>query len=201
LGLAVLVTFSRAGFLCVVMTCGWLVLSGRLRLSGTALLIAVAAAGAAVILLSRVPNEGFLPYLNDDTSARIRLDTSDPSGEERRHVAIKAFDMFLDSPLLGHGTGASLQWDETVSSHNIYLNMAVDHGVVGPVFVVWLLWVAGAMSPGYRFAPLLLALVGLFSHNVLDDMPLLVLVGLMAARSNTPPHIHDPHGPPSRART
>jgi O-Antigen ligase len=172
-GAGVAASFSRGGSLCFVLLSGWLFwrrILGRKTLFalGAAGLVVIAASGGASALLdSRL--------LNENTSARVRF-SADDSG--RLSVAEKAMGMFLDAPVLGHGLGATTVWDTSASSHNTYLNLAGDQGIVGlltfPLLLV-ALWRANRAS-----APvvLVLAAAGIFSHGMLDSRSALLAIAV-----------------------
>ncbi len=66
--------------------------------------------------------------------------TEDASSNERRGVAAKAWEMYGQQPVLGWGTGANRHIEGfDVGTHNIYLAMIVDHGVLGFFIVPGLL--------------------------------------------------------------
>ena len=66
--------------------------------------------------------------------------TDDYSLIERQDVAREAWRMFTEQPILGHGLASTKDWSYAVSSHNQYLNLMVDHGILGafilPVLVL-----------------------------------------------------------------
>jgi hypothetical protein len=115
--------------------------------------------------------------LTAETSARLRLEEGD-SG--RIGLARDAWRGFLAAPLVGNGLGA------TVDSHNQFLTLAGDHGVVGLVlFPALALALALANPAAVPFAVALLV-AGLFSHNLLDDRGTLLAIALAAAREVRP---------------
>lgn len=111
----------------------------------------------------------------------------DDSTTERTGVAKYAWSLFGERPLTGHGTGASRQFEQyEVGTHNIYLSMMVDHGIIGlfiaPAMVLLAIWGARRESIDVvlPFAAFL-ALWGLFSHNVLEERYILLSVALVAS--------------------
>jgi hypothetical protein len=122
--------------------------------------------------------------VNDSTLARLRF-AHDDSG--RADLALKAFRMFLDSPLVGKGLGATMGWEDVDnSSHNQFLNLAGDHGIIGllafPALGLALIRRNHAAIPFV----LLLMIAGVFSHNLLDDRVSLLLIALVGAGAAWP---------------
>lgn len=139
---------------------------------------AVGVAAVALVLFFIAPDAATLEsrgVLNPNTMSRLRLEADD-SG--RRDVALKAWDLFLGAPLTGAGLGATTDWDADASSHNVYLNLAGDQGIVGlmtfPALVVALIACGSTVLP---FA-LVLATAGMFSHGLLDDRAWLLVIAL-----------------------
>lgn len=199
-GAGVFVTFSRSAavgwVLVVALAAGLRVLPvGRRALVGCAAL-ALAAALVALqwdALTDALDDAG---VLNRNVMSRVAAASggdvaSDDSAEARFDVARHAWRMFEDSPLVGNGVAASLDWEMEVSSHNQYLNMMVDHGALGVLILPALALAVLRRSRGAtRRASLLFAayvlFAGFFSHNVLSERYYLVafaLFGAMAATS------------------
>ncbi len=105
---------------------------------------------------------------------------SDDSG--RLAVLLRAWDMFLEAPLLGKGLGSTVDWNADISSHNTYMNLGADHGVLGLIALPALCY---ALVRGNREAvPLavVLFLTGFFIHDLLSARPYLLALALF-----TPP--------------
>lgn len=173
-------TFSRGALvsLAVLVAClAWRADVSRWSVAAGGLLVAASLAlggGAALSFLHAHD------VLNTNTFARLRL-ARDDSG--RIELARRAWRLFSDSPLVGNGLGASRDWaDHVNSSHNQFLNLAADHGVLGlvafPALGVALVRLRRANVP---FAAALMA-AGLFSHNLLDDRSKLLVIALAASR-------------------
>src|SRR5512143_1018140 len=135
--------------------------------------VVVAAAVAVAVIVSSVRFLESHALLEPEHSARLRF-AKDDSG--RGALALKAWEMFLDEPVRGHGLGATLTWDADASSHNMFLNLAGDHGILGLLLFPAL--GAAIIAGNRRSAPFagLLMVSGLFSHNLLDDRYSLLLV-------------------------
>jgi O-antigen ligase len=133
--------------------------------------------------------------LNDNVMGRLEWFNqpmaNDDSAIEREAVAAIAFDMFADSPLIGNGVGASrkllmIAGGIQISSHNQYLNLMVDHGILGclllPLLVLASLWQARGdeRRRAFAFAAFVL-FMGFFSHNLLEERFILLLFSLLGA--------------------
>jgi O-antigen ligase len=177
---AVALTFSRSSalaFLVLLLSLTWV---GAIRPGSVARVAFVAAAALTYFgpeLADHLEEAG---VLNSNTWARLRL-ANDDSG--RLAVASRTWQLFLDSPLVGSGIGSTSDWDVGVQPHNQYLLFAADHGIVGlavlPALAVAL--VAGGRA-ALPFAAVLLV-AGIFSHTLLVNRAVLVLVALLGART------------------
>lgn len=175
-GLGVLVTFSRGAMACFVLLCLWLLWKqavGRLAVGLAAALLV----GLFVRFSTAAPSLETVGLLNDNTVARLQM-AKDDSGRGR--LAGKAWRLFQRAPLTGNGIGSTVAWDEPVSSHNQYLNLAADHGVLGllafPALALALVLTGRRLA---AFVPVLL-LAGFFSHNLLEHRYALLAIALAA---------------------
>jgi hypothetical protein len=117
----------------------------------------------------------------------INGDTSDASSQEREGVAKFAWRHFEERPLTGFGTGEHRQLEGyLVGTHNVYLAMMVDHGILGlfvlPLLILAALW--GLRPAQYDLAlpfAMFLSMWGFFSHNVLEERYILVAVALVGS--------------------
>lgn len=178
----VLMTLSRGALTLFVVALGWLIAAGRLSwrrmLLATFLVMAAAATLGGIHGISETLDEtGLVAEL---AAERLQFGTNDLSADERRTVAAMALTIFQDSALVGRGLGASLSWDGQ-SSHNFFLNMAVDHGVVGIALVLLLILALWRCGPAARLPGTLVAVSCLFSHNVMDAEYELLTIAFTAA--------------------
>jgi O-antigen ligase len=112
---------------------------------------------------------------------------SDASANERFAVVAEAWRLFTERPFTGYGTGAARTIPGfSVSTHNIYVFLLVDHGILGLLIIAGLLattlWGATRRTADVTgpFA-LFLIMWGFFSHNVLEERYILLAVALVAS--------------------
>src|SRR5262249_45083271 len=201
-GLGVFLTFSRAG----IVGCGIVLLlllkakQINLRRSASAALVGLIVAMVMVgwewdSLTTKLAD---LNVLNSNVLNRISFFTDaraeDFSADERKQVAARAWEMFSESPIVGHGVGASLDWNYEQSSHNEYLNMMVDHGVFGtfilPLLVLAVVWQSsGEFKPISIVFAVYILFIGFFSHNILSERHFLIAFALVATMTKAS-HAH-----------
>ncbi len=125
-----------------------------------------------------------------DNSRLTRLlnnkQVDDGSAATRLSAVLDCIRLIEQSPFLGHGTGFSRTMSEL--PHNLYLQQWVNNGLLGILAYVGFL--ASAFGTFYvrgnrnGQALVLVAAVGsVFSHNVIDLRPLLILLGMFLADS------------------
>ncbi|NEQ64729.1 MAG: O-antigen ligase family protein [Symploca sp. SIO2D2] len=200
-GVGVLVTLSRGAIL------GWLIIAILLikksiiahkQILYSSVILAILALVFLWYqgeLLSRLMAlSDFNPFYEDSLSQRLEW-LSDPSisnsSESLRVRVMKlGWDMFTQNPLLGKGIAATLDWSETVSTHNMYLYYMVDHGIFGAFILPILVWSVTrqargeAKHIGLLFSTFVL-FWGLFSHNILSERYILITFALMGAMTMT----------------
>ena len=123
-----------------------------------------------------------LAWLTDPAGA------SDQSSWERKYVAKQAWEKITEHPVLGSGTGSS--YEAYTGTHNQYLALMIDHGVIGivivPLFILAVTW--GARGQSRRIATvfgLTIIILSFFSHMMLSAGYDLVMFSLMAAITAT----------------
>jgi O-antigen ligase len=191
----VALTLSRGALVGLVLVFGALLVEGRTLRPGQVLRIAAfgAAAGYA-----------FWLAFSAELQSRFNVDPAlvldrilwilDPSGRadfsqaERAILAERGWLQFVASPLFGNGLGSTELWELRTSTHNLYLMLASDFGLVGWLVLPALLLAAVRRDltalPGGVAAAFLL-LWGLVSHNVLGEYYILIAMSLMAAVAGT----------------
>jgi O-antigen ligase len=140
LPLAILATMTRAVWLSFAISMGYLIFRShnrQLRL----IAVAVAIAGAMGLLIT----------LSFDDQRRTLSDRLQESGplEFRRAVYTGGWQMFLEKPLTGWGVNqmpaelarhVSGYRHKELYPHNTYLEILVEHGVLGLALYLWLMW-------------------------------------------------------------
>jgi O-antigen ligase len=148
-------------------------LTWRNVLRGWYLLAALAVAAVMVLYAAAYLTAHDLPL--PDLDARM----SDDSG--RVAVLIRAWEMFLEAPLLGKGIGSTVDWNVVISSHNTYLNLAADHGVLGLLMLPSLCYALVAGNRNAAPLALVLLLTGFFIHDLFSARPYLFALALFTA--------------------
>ncbi len=210
IAVGVFTTLSRGAILCWGIVTGWLLVSRTVRAKRLTVL-AIAGLTLAASIAGAMLASGQLGYLSGGAERFVRqrlaignkqeLD-ADVSASSRSHLAMHALEMFGERPLVGYGVGATIEWNEPESTHNVYARELAEYGLAG-AWVAPLLLLVGwravanakrrrdevsddAGDGNIRFATaggfvLFIALWGFFSHNVLDDPFVLIGFGLIAA--------------------
>ncbi len=118
----------------------------------------------------------------------------DGSAGTRLAAALDCFRLIEEAPFLGHGTGFSRTMLEL--PHNLYLQQWVNNGIVG--FVGYIVFLISSyllfLQRNCRNGQVLVAIAAvgsLFSHNVLDQRPFLILLGILIAASRADSRTRD----------
>ncbi|MGH9418036.1 MAG: O-antigen ligase family protein [Terriglobales bacterium] len=161
--LGALFTYSRGGFLGMLLLAIVLLLRHRRRRL-VALALVVVAAGAVAVAPHTLWARVATLFQNSITQPGQQM--TDPSFRDRRHEMLAGALMFLDHPLVGVGPGnfedqylkysarAGLSGETTVRDpHSLYTQIAAETGLVGLAAFVWLVVAAFAlMERGRRRA-------------------------------------------------
>ncbi len=185
---AVASTFSRSGFLLLVLVVG---VCYFLRVGKIVESIVVA---SAVLVLSSVIFFGLLlPKIELSSDAEVRLLSifSGSIGQdfklERAGVARDAWALFFNNFWTGVGVRSSLQMESGWGPHNMFAGLAMDFGIIGLLAYIPLLmrmaWRAAYPQPGEAeysvvAAPVVLWLVvyGLFTHDLAYEPSAMILI-------------------------
>ena len=148
LPLAILATMTRAVWLSFVVSVGVLIFrSHNRRLRRVS--IAVALMGALALLVT----------LSFDDQRRALMDRLHESGplDFREAVYTGGWQMFLERPFTGWGVNqmptelarhVSGYKEKELYPHNTYLELLVEHGIVGLALYLWLMWELFRLSRG-----------------------------------------------------
>ena len=187
----VFVTFSRAGLVCYVAATAYYVWVS-MRRKGT---------GAAVILLSAsIAIVTFIPNVSDVARERFAIFGYASSrhlaffgdigaishGDDRMGLALASLSLIAERPILGWGTGYNYTLEK--GSHNLYLARWVDNGILGVLLYIAFLGSLGHLARVRKDKRLtaifmFVSLYGLFSHNLLENRGVFLVVGLIAGLS------------------
>ena len=204
-GAGVFLTLSRGALLCFGIVIVVLLVSRQLRVQRLSLLT-----GGGMLLMASVVGammaSGELSYLSGGAERFVKQRlgigsreefSADVSASSRSQLAMHALDLFGERPLTGFGTGATVEWNEPESTHNIYVRHLAEYGVLGALLMPALLLIAwprhrerasrAYLGTAQAFV-IFVALWGVFSHNVADDAFVLIGLALITAI----PDRHDP---------
>jgi O-antigen ligase len=183
----VYLTQSRGGFIALfVAVIGWMWFAGgRYRKS---LLLAPVAVAVLVPLTGIASRLGTLSAITASSGAA----SADVSVITRKRLQLDALQMFLDSPITGHGIGSYVAIfhrydrlsdhyqpvDIVVAAHNLYLEQAADGGIV--LLLAWSVFVGSVLFCAIR-ARTLAARAGDLATNRLALGVVAGLVGWLLA--------------------
>jgi O-antigen ligase len=202
-GIATLLTFSRTGWMLLVVALTGLIILGRLGGGkGRFLFLLGVSALLAVLYVTYLSGDLYIwitrsslgQYLDPNTLARLGargVAQVEYSSIEREAVFQFAIQKFFESPFVGWGVGYVYAWSESVGPHNMALALAVDLGVLGPLLYFALFGLLIAFNGGLaRLLALLLLAGAMFAHNQLEalaDLAVLAyaIAGLGVARFST----------------
>jgi O-antigen ligase len=183
-------TFSRSGFVLIALT---LLLAVVLRLvtrTQTWLLVV----GIPLLVSGVSMSYEYLVDASDNRGLQTVVQRlawfqdghdEDVAVEGRRYGASRAWEMFLEEPVTGHGTGATSIAAVQEGPHNMYLKLAAEQGLLG--FALYVALIAILIRRGWRLSRngrtsvesdlgkamliygAFLTVYGLFSHNVLEE--------------------------------
>jgi hypothetical protein len=205
-GAGILVTLSRGALLCWFISVVLLVFFrgvGGSRLAAVSAITVIAGTSLVATLLS----SGHLQYIGGGAEQFVRRRLSigsseqfnaDVSASSRSHLAMRALEMFGERPVTGHGTGSTVEWREPESTHNIYARQMAEYGLLGAWLAPGLLLLAwrnahrvkrkderhDVTEATSKVLVIFVACWGLFSHNVLDDVFVLVSIAMIVSAAS-----------------
>ena len=198
-GIGIFATLSRGGILAWMITVMGLMFRGGVRLKDFLLPVSAGLLLLVVVLLPRF-DELYATFeitgaSNKNVEERLSWFTdptgvSDYSSWERAYLAKQAWEKIADHPLIGSGTGSAREDALFGGSHNQFLALMRDHGLLGaailPLLVLAVTWGAS------RETRLLVMVFGsativlsLFTHTLLHQSYSLMLFALMAAMASS----------------
>jgi O-antigen ligase len=129
---------------------------------------------------------------------------ADSSADERQYVAALSWQKFTEHPLTGLGVGVtdalSNDWGYHQSTHNMFLRLMVEQGILGgAMYLVFLMLIfargrgliknaSTAVEKNIGIALILMALnftfIGLFSHTLLQEPSTIISLALLLAAAH-----------------
>jgi O-antigen ligase len=188
---AVFLTLSRGG--AILFFCGFAYYAYRTLRTNAARPARLIKGGAALaaMLAVVVASSTFLVERADmfALSFQPRLDMIHGDSrvvteDDDRIEALKtAIDLVKQSPVIGYGTGYSYSLND-ITPHNMYLQQWINNGLPGLVAYLFLLGAAARTfwRRRYRRGLLFVSIVainGMFSHNILEERAFLGLLGIL----------------------
>lgn len=129
--------------------------------------------------------------LFDATSSRSnlfsgQLDSMDAREDSRVEFALEHLKMAMERPFLGWGTGISYATEE--GSHNMFISRWVENGIPGLAaycLLILAIFRIGWIHRSWECMTLVIYWSGLcfFSHNLLEDKSLLIMLAITAGRA------------------
>ena len=137
----------------------------------------------SLVTLSVLSSYADSPLLKENTRLNRLIhnkQVDDGSASSRYQAVIESLSLIERAPIFGHGTGFSRTMKEL--PHNLYLQQWINNGVFG--LILYVVFVVSAFLtftkrryPGGQ-ALCVVAITGsIFSHNILDQRPFLILFG------------------------
>ena len=144
----------------------------------------------------------------DGTNARVKLfsgeyDAINTSEDSRVILIYDYVDLIGEHPILGWGTGYNSATE--LGSHNMFLTRWVDNGIFGLgayLLLIWMLYQTGRKNQSWESLAIAsnLLVQCFFSHNLLEDRTLLLMIAISAGRSVLdPPQLVIPENAISRS--
>lgn len=196
-GFGIALTLSRGGLLCWLVVILAMIWNRIITYKNSILwLLGIGGILFIVVLLSSGDSLNNVAVIDENAFERVSgimtgETLNDPSALERKGIAAKAEDMFLENPIFGRGIGSTSDFSITgftVSTHNMYLLHAAEYGLFGLPILPLALYASTRHSCGEsrkiaNIFILFILLASLFSHTVLDQRSYLTVFALMSAMS------------------
>jgi len=191
-GVGIILTFSRAGWILWALGVTGLSVTGHIKFRYKKITAAMVASLAGFLLyalltgtlLSHMTSVGLDKFLTPDTLERMGgrgHSFGDDSANSRAAIAMYAWRAFQDAPWIGHGSGYTMEWGH-IEPHNMYLAMAANGGLLGlMLFFGLLIMVWRHSNPLGKVLCILYAFSSLTSHNNLDQPAMIYMLALALA--------------------
>ena len=185
IGVGLLPTFSRGSiilyFILIYLSLARVNIKSIGTLSTTVLLVVVSSY-ITFNTMTELPEWG--AEINPvNTFDRLMTIESGGDYQGRQELIISSIERISENPLVGRGLGSETDYD--TGSHNVYLRYMLDYGVLGVfVFPLFLFSVAhgnyGLREKWVKNAMIVMLIVGVFSHNILDNRSMLLLTAMLS---------------------
>lgn len=190
-GVGVLLTLSRGGAAGFGVALLGLFLAGRLRwprlvMAGVLLFLAVW--GGILLAGAEETVAAGLQQLQGEQMGRLTGQVTDFGTKVRLDVARAGWSEFTSSPLLGAGIGRTFLWALPGSTHNMYLRGLAEMGILGGFAfpAAGLCAILGLPGDRKALGRVFLAVwlvLGMASHNMLEERPELTVLAMLAAEA------------------
>ena len=185
-GLGVFLTFSRGAVSCYIISVFILMLYRKInyiKLINYSIIIALI--GYAITLLGSENSEHTMKLHNSFFERYFSLSNKSTNSLVARWTSLlNSFEDIKSHFFLGKGLGATrLPPYDDIGPHNIYLKHLVEGGIVGLITFPTLLGIIGLSVKESKHSylivfPLVLGIYGFFSHNILNEPHILILIAL-----------------------
>jgi O-Antigen ligase len=180
----VLATFSREAILALAIVTAGAVIGRALSLQR---LIIGAAAVCALFSVLELGNSLRESKSWDPTNfARLSFATGDSSAQERFQLGRHVLEEFEAAPLFGHGFGTDVYWSEIQPSHDFFLDMLANYGVLGIFLIPALLLSVRRKSWDSNTFGLVFLIWSFFLHLVLLLPFSLIIIAIEAVEPAQP---------------
>lgn len=175
--LAVAATFSREAIIAILLVIANASLAGVL--SKRRLVVGLVVAFGFLLVFSAQDLVDTKQVFSEENLARLSFHASDASAEDRRRIRDEILEQFEQAPLLGQGFGTSAYWADE-ESHNLYVSLLADYGIVGILLIpVLILSIVRRSWESYAFALVFLVWC-FFNHYIFYDAFAVIVLAIQA---------------------
>jgi hypothetical protein len=190
-GAGIFLTLSRSALLCWGLVSAAYLLR-TLIVRGASSSAVVILAGGPLLIYATTAGEwarNTFPMLQQShqrIEAFLGGDAMDHADDSRVHLVEEFYEMAMERPWLGWGTGLNYAYEE--GAHNIFLARWVENGIaaltaLGLLIVGTYRLGSRAHSPEAKVLAAYILAQGFFSHNLLEDKTVLIMWGVVSGRA------------------
>ena len=180
----VLVTFSREAILALAIVVAGAVIGRALSLQRLIIGAAVVCALFSVLELGNSLRES--KSWDVANFERLSFATDDASAQERFQLGRHVLEEFEAAPLFGHGFGTDQYWSDIQPSHDFFLDMLANYGVLGVFLIPALVLSVRRKTWDSNTFGLVFLIWSFFLHLVLLLPFSLILIAIEAAEPAQP---------------